>query len=343
MSKILDIITCNKLHINVLGDVPKQYSNEATHNSKCFIGGSYALYVASHLLGLYWSDLQYNDIDVYIADEKHSINGGKYQNIVIPSEHKLLADINLRSASLIIHMYDLDCCKFFIYNGMVFTTDEGVQALETRTFTVRKEFMGSVDTVARVDKYRERGFNIITSIPDKILCISYYGNKEQYSDNTISYPRSFDDTLRYIFGIDPYKNDTYISLYEPFSWLSNKDLLEHDELASKVARLINKNSKYRLSIDDVLNSKWKKVEGLPTVQFDTFELTDIHVTDNLIVLEFTIGYCMVTYTIDKKNYTGYYRMNIVRPRDKPGKIVYWQTKLPYLGIAVEENGIYLRE
>lgn len=343
--KILDIISTNKLHINVLGDLPEQYRNEATHNKDCFIGGSYALYVASHMLGLHWARLQYNDIDVYIADENDSIGGDIYQNILLPRDEGLLRKINIRTASLTIHMYDLECCQFFIYNGLVFGTEEAIQALETRKFTVRKEFMGCADTVIRVEKYRERGFYITTPKPDKILCLSYYGgSRGKYDNNIISYPRSFRDTLYNIFGINPWNDNKPVTLEQSFTWSkSDNCMLEHEKQAIKVARLIKKNAEYILSMDDVLKCRWKKVEGIPTVQENTFELTDVYINDNIIMLEFIIGYMMITYTIDKKQCTGYYTLNIIKPIDKPGKIRYWNTKLPYLGIAVEESGIYIRQ
>lgn len=341
--KLLDIISTNKLHINVLGEVPEEYRNEATHNNKCFIGGSYALYVASHVLGLYWSKLRYNDIDVYIADQDDSILGDLYQNIILPRDEELLREINIRSASLMVNMYDLECCQFFIYNGLVFGTEEAVQALETRTFTVRKEFMGCADTVVRVYKYKERGFNITTPKPDKILCLSYYGKDSKYSDNTISYPRSFRDTLYHIFGINLGNGNYVVAPQESFKWCKQYSLIESEKNAIQIARLFKKNSDYILPLNNVLSDKWKKIEGLPTVQENTFELTDVYINDNIIMLEFIVGYMMITYTIDKNQCTGYYTLNLIRPIEKPGKIRYWETKLPYLGIAVEESGIYIKQ
>lgn len=329
-ANILDILSGKKLHIEVVGMLPPKYENEATNNPHCFVGGSYATCAATEILGV--TKIPYNDIDVYIGDAKHAIEGSKYQNILL--DKREFGPINIRTASLVINMYDLACCQFFIYNNMVFGTQAGIKALETSSFTVMKEFMGCIETIGRVHKYRHRGFNIKTSQPDRFLALNYYGPSIEHKGNIINYPRSYSDTLRYVFNIvDGKIQPNGDKVFEPPS------LLKLFPPSVTGARLVNNNKKYLR--DGSEHAIWHRVKDLPGIT-SCFSLTDLIMNDNLIIMEFTCESTRVTYIIDIKQHTGYYTTSCIKTMEKPYSIKFWDEKLPYLGIHVTDSGVYIR-
>lgn len=336
-SVILDILNCKSLHLQLVGELPKEYSNKATHSFKCFIGGSYALYVAAKILDKYWDGLTYNDIDVYINDVEDCVReeGKKYQNIVLSTDE--FGKISVKCASLVVNMYDLTCCQFFIYNGLVFGTSDAIKSLDTRSFTVMKQFMGCIQTRERVDKYRERGFRIKTPKPDKILSLNYYGTTQQNGPDIISYPRSFSETLYHVFGIRNKEvvSPTIVPEYPELNLESAHNIL--------CAILIKKNRKYFDTAYRINKADWIRINGVPMVEYYNFELSDLHITDNVIIMEFTSHDTQVVYVIDKNTYEAYYTMNHVRYHRKKGVIKHWMNKLPYLGIAFNESGIFIMD
>lgn len=331
---ILDILTNKKLHLQLIGQLPEEYKNDATHNHSCFIGGSYALYVASKVLGIHWNELTYNDIDVYICREKDHIKGYRYQNILLDTSDFKMIDI--KTASLIIHMYDLECCQFLIYNGMIFGTNEAIKALETKNFTVKKEFMGCYQTVKRVHKYRMRGFNIVTPKPNKIICLNYYGTQNNVEGNIIYYPRSIVETLYQVFGIEnnkPIKHNVLDEFVKPK--LDSNVLNKY-----RTAKLVRDNMQY---VSTGGENNWNIVKDGPILHEGYFRMTELHITNNIITMEFVCHNLCVTYVIDKKDNKCHYTMNEIVDELKPHNILFYNDILPFLGIVFMNNGLYIRK
>lgn len=331
--ELLEVLYGNKLHLEVVGELDESLRNEATSNPKCFVAGSYAMNVASIILRS--KPLEYNDIDVYINDPCDKVEGDKiYQNIILNKEE--IGPINLKTASIIIHTYDFDCCKFFIYNNVVYSTKGGIKALTSMSFVVSNKFMGCLDTIHRINKYIKRGFNIKTSTPSRIHCFNDYNSSEKVDGNLIYYPVEFKKLLTDVFNIDVTNKcllperivplDVEIKTTSPYMGSIEKP------------RHIKNNSKYL--IKDIKNVAWSKVLNIPTISTG-FNVTDIKMNDNIAIVEFTKNHHRVTYIIDKNSCTGYYLTSIIRPEEQLFKIVLWQDKLTRLGLCFDEYGVYL--
>lgn len=336
MSQVLiDVLYGSKLHLEVVGELDESLKNEATNNPKCFVGGSYAMNAASLILRS--KSIDYSDIDVYINNPEDSVIGDEnYQNIILDKEE--IGPINLKTASIIIHTYDFDCCKFFIYNDVVYGTKEGIKALTTMVFVVNNKFMGCLDTVHRVHKYIKRGFKIKTSTPSRIYCLTDYNSSEKVDGNLIYYPLNFKKLLTDVFDIDVMNKCILPQRIVPL----HEDIKVNREYREAIGepKHIKNNSKYH--IKDIKNVTWTKILNIPTISTGYY-VTDIKMDDNLAIVEFTKNHHRVTYIVDKNSCRGYYLTSIIRPEEKLFKIALWQDRLTRLGLCFNDNGVFLAQ
>lgn len=334
---LLDIINNKNLHIKVIGAVPKNNTNHATHSTKCFIGGSYAMFVASNILDC--GHYEHNDIDVYIADVSDSIQGDKYQNILLEDRK-----ISITTAAFIIHMYDLECCKFFIYGGYVFAAEGAIEALTNKAFSVNSRFMGCPDTIERVKKYQGRGFNITTEEPEKFYDITYYEAHIDTPRNTILFPRNINKILEELFDIKDGKaivrdmGRGLDKIKEHASCLADsyrKDLYSIP-LISHPSKILKY---YDYFIKDISKVEWKRIDNLPSIDKE-YVLCDVVVDNDLIMVEFGTRIYRIVYVINKHTKKGTYKTYVGRYADS-GSLVYWHHCLARLGISFDNNGVYL--
>lgn len=334
---LLDIINNKNLHIKVIGSVPDKYCNDATHSTKCFIGGSYAMEVASNVLDI--GNYYHNDIDVYIADKADAISGDQYQNILLQDRK-----ISISTAAFIIHMYDLECCKFFIYSGYVFAAKSGIEALEKRAFTVNSRFMGCPDTIERVKKYKERGFNITTEVPEKFYDITYYETHSNLNKNTILFPRNINKILEELFDIKngkAFKRDMGRGLNEIKKHADclyggyDKDL--YSLPLTLLPHMLHKHHEH--FIEDISTVKWNRIYGLPTIDKE-YRLFDVVVDDDIIMLEFGTRIYRIVYVINRNTGKGTYKIYVGNYYSSDS-LVYWHHCLARLGISFDNNGVYL--
>ena len=329
---LLNVLNNNTLDLELIGELPQQRKHSFTSNSNLFVGGSYAVSSAAELLKL--KKVAWNDIDVYISDEKDAVSEGGYtiQNILLGS---CFGEISPKCMSTVIHMYDLDCCQFCIYKDMVFGTKIGIEALKKRECTVHKPFMGSASTIERVKKYREKGFKIHAPIPDRYCSISCYGDALKSGDVVIHYPRDFYKTLDYIFNIIYTAGESKYCNDDRFNNFFRASGIEGKELDAYVLRDFK-----NFRIDTSKGNIWEQVQGLPSISSD-FRLSHVHVTNNLIILEFTHLRTRVTYIIDKQAKTGHTIVSIIAPRDENGDLLSWNQRLLLLGIKFTSSEVLL--
>lgn len=326
-------LKCLLMYCMEIGELDESLKNEATNNPRCFIGGSYAMNAASLILRS--KAIDYSDIDVYINYSEDRIIGDEnYQNIILDEEE--IGPINLKTASIIIHTYDFDCCKFFIYNGVVYGTKEGIKALTTMAFVVNNKFMGCLDTIHRVHKYIKRGFRIKTSTPSKIQCLSDYNSSEKVDGNLIYYPLNFKKLLTNVLDIDIRNKCILPQRIIPL----DEDIHVNTVYLGTIGepRHIKNNSKYM--IRNIEKATWKQILYIPTIS-TKYYVTDIKMDDNIAIVEFTKNHHRVTYIIDKNSCTGHYLTSIVRPEEQLFKIASWQDRLIRLGLYFNDNGVYL--
>lgn len=241
------------------------------------------------------------DIDRYLNHVDHS----QKSNI------DAIRNSHLRYGSYIVHMFDLDCCRFFILPSLdkIFPTSftlvgtkSSIEAIKKMKFTVNKYMASIPRTFFRVKKYRERGFDI--SVED-IPCL-YSGNINKfYGTDYENDHNNMERYLRYAHGID--------HVGKKFVSKQNNKLLYPDHWC----------------IDDTTRSQCNKWDLLlPKPSSSTYKKCQYFIENDMLNIfidkidgEKGILYCCISLNLKDKTYR--YDVSEIEYNNREGKEVYW--------------------
>mgnify|MGYP001025090085 CR=1 FL=1 len=287
--KLLKLITDGEIDMKIIKEVTIEKLNvEKIMENGGVIAGSYAGYLAG-------INKEYNDIDIfkykqYYGGEKRE---GKKIEIIIKYDwekalmQEMKKEIEIEGekyegklitfASFIIHLFDLDCCRYCVIPTIdrkyyLMTCSTGKRFLDEKVNYVDEYNARSLKVQARVYKYAQRGIKTLIQKPDTINYTSIYGYaKQNHTYGIVHDKRHIEWFLYHQHGIN---------INELFFKHKNKDIINSLNDISNFLDLHHPNNQVKLKIINAINNPYGKISSrslssLPK-SWSKFKIADLH-------------------------------------------------------------------
>jgi len=289
--KLLKLITEGEIDMKVIKEVTKEIEKlnvEKIMKSGGVIAGSYAGYLAG-------INKEYNDIDIFKYEEYYGAEKreGKQIEIIIKYdwEKALMQEMEkeieiegekyegklITFASFIIHLFDLDCCRYCVIPTIdkkyyLMTCSTGKRFLDEKINYVDEYNARSLKVQARVYKYAQRGIKTLIQKPDTVNYTSIYGYaKHDRTVGIVHDKRHIEWFLYHQHGIN---------INELFFKHKNTDIINSLNDISNFLDLHHPNNQLKLKIINAINNPYGKISSrslcsLPK-SWSKFKIGDLH-------------------------------------------------------------------
>src|SRR3989338_5549111 len=289
--KLLKLITEGEIDMKVIKEVTKEIEKlnvEKIMKSGGVIAGSYAGYLAG-------INKEYNDIDIFKYEEYYGAEKreGKQIEIIIKYdwEKALMQEMEkeieiegekyegklITFASFIIHLFDLDCCRYCVIPTIdkkyyLMTCSTGKRFLDEKINYVDEYNARSLKVQAIVYKYAQRGIKTLIQKPDTVNYTSIYGYaKHDRTVGIVHDKRHIEWFLYHQHGIN---------INELFFKHKNTDIINSLNDISNFLDLHHPNNQLKLKIINAINNPYGKISSrslcsLPK-SWSKFKIGDLH-------------------------------------------------------------------